>query len=214
MRTATFVVVVALHAVFFFLFALRMPLRRFATPEAPSIAVFITPAESILRPQPERHAESSMAPRTVHPIRSRPRAPAALKSPSAAVQAEPATASGAITPTPTPDWWQEAQIAADHEIEAQARMAHKHSPLAPHDFSRATPRTSEQTQPKFAWNHAAIHRVEELPTGGLLFNINERCALVWVLFPLPVCKLGKIPVRADLFDHMEDAPVLGESKMP
>jgi hypothetical protein len=30
----------------------------------------------------------------------------------------------------------------------------------------------------------------------------------------PGCKIGKIPAPADLFDHMKDAPVLGETKVP
>jgi hypothetical protein len=137
-----------------------------------------------------------------------------VKSRSAVVESEPDTPSGAITPTPTPDWRQEAQIAANHEIEAEERRAYKHSALAPHDFSGVRPGSTDDTRPKFAWNHAATHRIEEMRTGGLLININDRCAIAWMIFPFPVCKVGKIPARADLFDHMKDAPVLGESKVP
>lgn len=60
-------------------------------------------------------------------------------------------------------------------------------------------------RPGLAWNHARTHRVEVLPGGVTLFNINDNCAvaLLWVV-PAFACKLGKIPPRGDLFEHMRD----------
>lgn len=78
--------------------------------------------------------------------------------------------------------------------------------LAPHDFSGVQPGSTDDSRREFGWDHSATHRVEEIPGGGLLININERCAIAWVIFPFPVCKIGKIPPRGDLFDHMKDAP--------
>jgi type IV secretory pathway VirB10-like protein len=213
MRTATFLVVLAIHAVFFLLFALRSPLPRLGEAEAPSIAVFLPTPVPTQSAQSERPPEPPVAARTEHPTTSK-RPPAAVKSPSAVVKSESDTPSGGITPTPTPDWRQEAQIAANHEIEAEERRAHKQPVLAPHDFSGVRPGSTDDSRPKFAWNHAATHRVEEIPAGGLLININDRCAIVWIIFPFPGCKIGKIPARADLFDHLKDAPVLGETKVP
>jgi hypothetical protein len=102
------------------------------------------------------------------------------------------------------------QIAANNEVEAQERRRHTPSLLAPHDFSRVRAGSTDYSKPQFAWNHAATHRVEELPNGGLLINLNDRCAIAWVIFPFPVCKVGKIPVRGDLFQLRKDAPALGE----
>jgi hypothetical protein len=104
------------------------------------------------------------------------------------------------------------QILANNEIEERKR--HKPSPLAPHDFSRVKPGSIDYSKPQFGWSHAATHRVEEIPTGGLLINLNDRCFIAWVIFPFPLCKVGKMPARGDLFQHMKDPPALGEPELP
>ena len=57
----------------------------------------------------------------------------------------------------------------------------------------------------FAWNHAHTHRVEALPGGVTVFNLNDHCAiaLIWIV-PAFGCSIGKMPVRSDLFEHMRD----------
>jgi hypothetical protein len=49
--------------------------------------------------------------------------------------------------------------------------------------------------------------------GGLgcrgVLHINERCAIVWMIFPFPACKIGKMPARGTLFEHMKEAPEPG-----
>ena len=62
-------------------------------------------------------------------------------------------------------------------------------------------------RPGLAWNHARTHRVEALPGGVTVFNLNDHCAiaLLWVV-PFFGCQIGKIPARGDLFEHMRDAP--------
>jgi len=69
-------------------------------------------------------------------------------------------------------------------------------------FAPAPPR-----KPGLAWNCARTHRVEALPGGVTVFNLNDHCsiALLWVV-PFFGCQLGKIPARGDLFDHLQDAP--------
>jgi hypothetical protein len=64
-----------------------------------------------------------------------------------------------------------------------------------------------ETRPEFGWDHAHTHRVEALEGGGSLLWINDRCFIVMAgVIPFPMCGIGKIPPRADLFDHMRDTP--------
>jgi hypothetical protein len=58
--------------------------------------------------------------------------------------------------------------------------------------------------PEFGWSYAATHRVEPLPGGGLLVNLNDNCVLVFAPLPLFVCAPGKKPANGDLFKHMRD----------
>jgi hypothetical protein len=63
----------------------------------------------------------------------------------------------------------------------------------------------ERTAPEFGWDHARTHRVEAMEGGGSILWINDRCFIVmYGMIPFPMCGIGKIPVRSDLFDHMRD----------
>lgn len=64
--------------------------------------------------------------------------------------------------------------------------------------------------PEFGWDPASTHRLEALPQGGMLLNLNDRCALVIYGLFFPVCKIGRIPVNGHLFDHMRDRRDGGE----
>ncbi|HEX3396031.1 MAG TPA: hypothetical protein VHS76_04960 [Steroidobacteraceae bacterium] len=106
------------------------------------------------------------------------------------------------------DWNAEAALTAKRQAESAAapgpRALDKHGAgmdldggLGP-DLSIA---------PEFGWDHAHTHRVEALEGGGSLLWINDRCFIVMAgLIPFPMCGVGKIPVRGDLFDHMRDLP--------
>ena len=209
MRTATFVVVLAIHVLLFFLFAtLRTPSRPVSVTEAPTTVIFL----------PEPEPESTSAPQPGHPrkppMTARTTRPAAPKTPARA-NPPPEPESSSITPTPSPDWHAEAQIAANDELEAETRKRQQPSPLAPHDFSGVKPGSTDDSKPRFGWNHARTHRVEELSGGGLLININDRCAVVVIyFFALPACKIGKMAARGDLLDHMKDASAIAEPKVP
>lgn len=62
----------------------------------------------------------------------------------------------------------------------------------------------------FGWDHARAHRVETMEGGGSMLWINDRCFLVmYGVIPYPMCGVGKIPVRGELFDHMGDPKVQG-----
>jgi hypothetical protein len=76
------------------------------------------------------------------------------------------------------------------------------------ESSDAKPVPSEE----FGWSHARTHRVEPLPDGGFVLNITDRCAIVFVLIPLPFCRVGTIPARGDLFRHMHDPAQPGDWK--
>jgi hypothetical protein len=107
------------------------------------------------------------------------------------------------------DWAAEAADAASRVPqgeESRGRARTFGMPPASAMFAPAPPR-----KPGFAWNYARTHRVEALPGGVTVFNLNDHCsiALLWVL-PFFGCQLGKIPARGDLFDHLRDPPDPGE----
>ena len=205
MRVATIVVVLVIHVVFFLLFALRSPAPRAGKEETPAMAFLLLRDE---RPQPPTTAQAAQ------PARPRRATAAPAKSPAAIVTPEREPPSNAITAPAAPDWRHELQIAANNAIEAQERRRHQPSPLAPHDFSGVKPGSTDDSKPRFGWDHSATHRIEEIPTGGLLININDRCVIAWVIFPMPFCRIGKIPVRGDLFEHMQDPLAPGEPEVP
>lgn len=130
----------------------------------------------------------------------RPPHPAMLKSsaplrlpPAQPVSAPQAAAASAHPPI---DWQQAAQREA-RELASRSR-ASKMPFGFPQMPEAAAPR------PQFGWDYAHIHRVEPLPGGGTIINLTDRCALVLYVIPIPVCKIGHIPVNDHLFDDMRD----------
>src|SRR6185369_1199687 len=100
--------------------------------------------------------------------------------------------------SPSIDWQQETRTAAARmaeSLDAERRRKRTADPR----FARPTPR------PEFGWDKSKTHRVESLPQGGTVIHLNDRCTLVLSALFLPVCKLGKIPARGDLFEHMGDS---------
>jgi hypothetical protein len=196
MRIATFVVVLVVHAFFVLLFlTLRKPALLTVDDGIASTAFFVEPAPPV---EPER-AES-----TVQAHQADPRRP----TPPARSSNAPQPQSTAISPPPPAarDWRNELEIAANNQLAREDPAHQQPSPLAPHDFSAVKPGSTDESKHEFGWDYAATHRVEELPTGGLLFNINDRCVIVWAILPLVGCRIGKITARGDLFNHLKDAP--------
>jgi hypothetical protein len=97
-----------------------------------------------------------------------------------------------------------------HPAQLARTQAQREEPsvLAPHDFSRVKPGSTDDSRREFGWDTSAIHRFEGFPGLGVL-HINERCAIVWMIFPFPACKIGKMPARGTLFEHMKEAPEPG-----
>jgi hypothetical protein len=171
--------------------------------EPPALLVFLPGIESPPVAQSGRPKLNAAA-------RSRQRATTRTPAEAAQPTANPAEVEPeAITPAAAPDWRQEAEIAAGHQLEAGERDRERPSPLAPHEFPEAPPPARE-----FQWDYAATHRVEGLPEGGFLININDRCVVVVLVMMMPLCRVGKIPARGDLFQHLDDPPRLGESTEP
>jgi hypothetical protein len=103
-------------------------------------------------------------------------------------------------PSPSVDWNQESRTAAARMAESLETERRRKGKFAPDPrFARPTPR------PEFGWDRSKTHQIEALPEGGTIIHLNDRCALVLSGLLIPVCKLGKIPARGDLFEHMGDA---------
>ncbi|HXS91082.1 MAG TPA: hypothetical protein VN705_17120 [Steroidobacteraceae bacterium] len=99
------------------------------------------------------------------------------------------------------DWQRQGEeVAREHALESQKQPDHKNDGGPP------------KPKPEFGWDRSRAHRVEPLEGGGVLVRINDRCAVVITLIAMPVCQIGTKPARGDLFEHMRDAPTLGDWK--
>lgn len=52
------------------------------------------------------------------------------------------------------------------------------------------------------WDTVATHRIVELPQGGTLIVLDERCSLVIAPLPIVGCWLGRLAASGRLFSHM------------
>ncbi|HTB89044.1 MAG TPA: hypothetical protein VK743_13875 [Steroidobacteraceae bacterium] len=105
------------------------------------------------------------------------------------------------------DWHAEAVLTAKH----QAQSAAAPPPRALDKqlggmYVDVGPGSDPGNTPEFGWDHARTRRVETIEGGGSMLWINDRCFVVlYGVIPFPMCGVGKIPVRGDLFDHMRDS---------
>ena len=154
-------------------------------------ALQVTICEAARRPRP------AMSPRQrPHPESAR-RLIRSREAPSPPA-ARPITLPPVATPAPAPaiDWQQAMQRA----VQAQDSSP----PPARLEFGFPRRPAPSPTAPQFGWDYASTHRVQQLPEGGLLINLNDRCAVVLYVLPIPVCRIGHIPVDGGLFDHLHD----------
>lgn len=180
-----FGLVAALHgALVWFLFALDQPLRTLGPLEGLELFVITRDAP---RPIPPTAPASKAHPRAAaprHPTTPSKEAPAAsIPSPS-------------LTLSPTFDWY--------GELERAGRSVAPDYLKQPKDFGfpKSPPTTADY--PQFDWDYARTHRVETLPQGGLVINLNDNCALLLAPFPMAICGIGKRKANGDLFRHMRD----------
>jgi hypothetical protein len=104
------------------------------------------------------------------------------------------------------DWNAEAALTAKQHAQSarapQPRALDKHG--AGTDFDGGLG-VDQGGAPEFGWDHARTHRVEAMEGGGSILWINDRCFIVmYGMIPFPMCGIGKIPVRGDLFDRMRE----------
>ena len=205
-RAIVFIGVVAAHVSLLILWPKLHGRGAAAVPdETPSILVFLPPIES---QQSEPSIRLPDSPSTARRAR-REKSSLELASKPPIVEPESSSAAVAI------DWSREAELAVSRQIDADEEAARKarafSAPTAPAGLAAAPAQN-----PQFGWSHARTHRVESMPGGGFIINLNDQCALVVMIMLMPVCKIGKIEARGDLFLHIDDPPLLGDwdTKLP
>jgi hypothetical protein len=179
--------VAALHiAAVWVLLSATQPFAMRSLPQSLQL-VFIAPTISA----PERPARKWL-----------PRSPRSLQpnpTPSTPVEPHPAPPGEVANPSHPPiDWAGELDRAVRDAAAAEASRK-------PLDFGfPQAPAGPSSKSPEFGWSYAPTHRVESMPGGGLLVNLNDNCVIVISPLPFFVCALGKKPANGDLFKHMHD----------
>jgi len=210
-RVAVLIAVVVLHIALIAMFTVSRKLyRERHNAERSMVIVFLSrmptgePVQlSIPKTQANREADGDLAGRTA--IRA---------SPSAIDNTAITPKLNEVEETPAPasiDWSTESRLAASRQIDSLEEARRRARGFKPLEANRP-PTDTPASHPKFGWSHARIHRIESIPEGGTLVWINDRCALVVTAGLMPVCKIGKIEARGDLFEHLDDAPELGDWK--
>ncbi len=206
-RIVVLIVVVVVHVgLMLALSSARRVQRKTEQDEQTLTVVFLpeTPSASQLNPPPQA---------TPRPRRSSTRAATHAESFAQTPSDSTALTSGEIDAQPPPaiDWAEEARLAASRQLDSLDRSRNRRAGIEASGIDLAAP---PKPKPEFGWSHAQTHRIEPLPEGGTLIWINERCFLVISGGLLPLCKLGKIQARGDLFEHMHDAPDPDDWKRP
>jgi hypothetical protein len=196
LRLGVFAAVAAGHAALFMVLA---TMHLTATPTAEletSMILFALPANEA-PPQPApAHREISRATQPTRP-------PAASAQPrEKAPERTESQAPVAI------DWAQEAERAAARQVDEDEAAARKAAALFAHKKPPSSLVLPPPPPPQFGWSHAATHRLESFP-GGVILNLTDRCAIVFSIMLIPVCKMGVMEPRGDLFEHMNDPAQLG-----
>ncbi len=153
--------------------------------------VFITPPISQVLIHPQVHAPA------IPPLGVELRKPGPQADDSLSLLAAP---DEARDDGPSIDWNAELERAVKDNSLREAAPARRDFGLPHH------PGPAAAKPPEFSWDYAPTHRVESLPEGGLLINLNDRCVLVLAPLPFPVCGIGTKPANGELFKHMRDAP--------
>ena len=183
-------VVLGLHALLCWLLLVRT--REVLNAAGPSsIEIVLIPPP---RKAPERNRAATQA-----------RAPSKHESPRS-----PAPASAPVVPTtPEPAPGQAIHPSVDFEAElaraaadAAAAAANTAAGIKPRDFGSPHAERAPAREPEFGWDYAHTHRVESMPGGGLLVNLNDKCVLVFLPLPFVLCRPGHKPANGELFKDM------------
>ncbi len=141
----------------------------------------------------------------------------AIRGPSAGAGSAGRSASPEAQQGPQPsgtrshiDWLGAAEIASGDEIASEAERKRRAEWLSRGIDREIHPAIRSfqplyPTVPEFGWDHAHIHRVEEVKGGPLIVWINDRCLVALAgLAILPMCKIGHMEANEALFEHMHD----------
>lgn len=122
----------------------------------------------------------------------------------------PAATRPAIGPPRAIDWLAAASESAARIVQedADARRRARAFGVPQTDLGRRMFAKPERAPP-FAWA-ATAQRIEPLEGGGMLLRLSDRCSIALTPLPFPVCSLGKIEARGDLFEHMHEIPRFSE----
>jgi hypothetical protein len=197
LRLATLVVVAVAHAALLIWLAKVRPTSAPTAEPETSILLFMLPSSEVARSAPPGSASRQAVTRHARP--SHPQANAGATSNQHAQSSAPVMI----------DWAQEARRAAVRQIDADEAAARRAAAFSTHKRTPDSLAPPATAQPQFGWSHANTHRIESLPGGGLILNLSDRCAIVFAVLLIPVCKLGTTEPRGDLLQHMDDPPQLG-----
>jgi hypothetical protein len=180
---------VALQAIFYWL-----TLQQAVQPTRPprSTPIEVTLFEGV-RPKPGK------LPRTGRRIRSRQEAPKREKERARAPIVKRIARAHAAKPAAHAgfDWRSAMRGAVRAEVSGSGAKGLR--------FGFPRPPEPAPMPPRFGWDYARTHRVEELPQGGILINLTDHCSLVlYGLVLLPGCRLGRIAADGHLFDGMRE----------
>lgn len=191
MRVVAFIVVGLAHLLaLYFLMVARERLAREAVDDLRMTVVWLPPLAAV----PDSDSVDGPA------VVSRPRQPSQIHTPQ--VVPEPAK--------PSVDWVAEATRSATSQVDAREAQRRQSGAFTPIPDSPINMKSTPMAPSDFGWYKPSTQRVEPLEGGGVLVRLNERCVLVISGMVFPICQLDKIPVRGDLFKHMNDPPALGQ----
>ena len=196
-QLSIFAAIVAFHiAVVWMLLAATRPVVM-RSPSQNLQFVFIAPPVS-----PPRSSVRKAAPKSQRSVRRN-------ATPSSRVEPNPAPPSEQDNSIHRPiDWAGELDRVARDSTAAETSR----KPLN-FGFPHASTAPSSKP-PAFGWSYAPTHRVEPMPGGGLLVNLNDNCVIVFSPLPFFLCAPGKKPANEDLFKHMLDPSQPGSWGIP
>jgi hypothetical protein len=212
-RIATFVVVVALHVALYLVFSLR-PRTMVETGEHREAPVLYLMPEVPNMLEPPLPPVSARAPSSARSKSALPKHPSEPLAPEPSATEPQSGAVPGLPPNEAPaaiDWSRESELAATREVNSLVDAERRASALSSRYKTLPGPRARN---PEFGWDYVSTRRVTMLPEGGMIININDRCAVVVFIVPFIGCQIGKIEHRGDLFKHMPDPPRMGGWKDP
>jgi hypothetical protein len=110
------------------------------------------------------------------------------------------------TDKPATDWNSELELAAKSAAGGDASAQRR-------DFGFPRRAPSPKT-PTFDWDPVHTHRVEIGPEGGMIVHLSDKCVMVFMPFPFPICGIGKKEANGHLLDHLRDASAVAEAPAP